>query len=472
MNRLPWQQGCSLLIMTTLLGGCAGFGPAHTPSALLTPTQLSLADSSGIAPGQDWWQSLQDPGLNQLIAAALAHAPSLQLAQDRLQEALATVGLSQSQLGPHLDLNALDDRQRYSATGLLPAPIGGNFYNSYTLSLNASWELDFWGKTRAENRAALGAMQAAAWEARQARLVLTQAVIGQYTALQRQWQQQQVIDTRIQLAGSRIRLIQARVHAGLLSADTVDQATTGMAQLQAQSEALSGDIARSRHALAALSGQAPSALDHLQPATLQNTPTLDQARLGADLLGQRPDIASQRARVESLAQSVTAAQAGFYPNVSLSAFVGVNSLFYSQLFQHDARIVDFQPAFSLPLFHSGQLQANLHQQQSRYDQAVDSYNQTLLDALKNTADALTAQQQASAQLTEARRAVSASQKAADAMTLRLRAGLVNKLEVLDSLDQAQAQKSVQLDAQANARLAWATLNTALGGGVASAQPPR
>ena len=387
VNRQPWQQGFNLLILTTVLSGCAGFGPEHTPASLLTPTQLSLPAAQETAPAQGWWQQLHDPELNKLIDTALNHSPSLQLAEDRLGEARSAVKITKSRMGPQVDLNGVEDRQRLSGTNATePLPIGGNFYNFYTLTLDASWEIDFWGKNRAQTKAALGQMRAATLEAQQARLVLTQAVIGQYTALQRQLQQQQIADARIRIAETRIKLMQARVSAGMLSADTVDQAITALAGLRSQDELIAGDIQRSRHALSALTGQAPSALDALSPALLADTPRLDETALTADLLGRRPDIASQRARVEAMEESVKAARAEFYPNVSLSAFAGVNSTAFSTLFDHSSRIVDVGPAISLPIFHSGQLQGNLRREQSLYDQAVDSYNQAVLDGLKNAAE--------------------------------------------------------------------------------------
>lgn len=465
MNRHPWQQGVSLLVLTSLLSGCAGFGPERTPATLLSAKQLALPAKAGKIPAQNWWAQLSDPKLDQLIDTALNNSPSLRLAQDRLSEARNAVGISESQLGPQVDLNAQRDRQRYSTNGIMPAPIGGNYYNSYTLSLNASWEIDFWGKNHAQIRAALGEVTTAEFEAQQARLVLTQAVIAQYTVLQRQIQQQQINQQRIQLASSRIRLMQARVSAGMLSADNVQQAEMEMASLQTENASIRGDIARARHALAALTGQAPNALDSLEPSNLGETPKMDEALLTADLLGRRPDIASQRARVETMQEKVTVARAEFYPNVSISGLAGANSLNYGTLFDFSSRIIDFTPAISLPIFHSGQLQSNLRTQQSRYDQAVDSYNQSVLDGLKDAADALTGQRQANTQLLQTSHGFTASKKAADAMLLKLRAGMVSKLDVLDSQDTALAQRSNQLEAQAGSRLAWANLNTALGGGL-------
>jgi NodT family efflux transporter outer membrane factor (OMF) lipoprotein len=471
VKRQPWQQGFSLLILTTLLGGCAGFGPEHKSADLLTAEQLALSAKTAHAPAQGWWHQLHDPQLDRLIETALNRSPSLQLVEDRLRDARNAVKLNESQLGPKVDLNAGNVRERFSTNGYMPAPIGGNFYNSYTLALNASWEIDFWGKNQAKVRAALGSVQSAALETQQARLLLTQAVIAQYTEIQHQLQLQKINQQRLQLIGSRISLMQARVSAGLLSADTVEQAKMSQTRLQASNEAIQGDLQRARHALAALTGQAPNALDKLQPATLGDSPRVVDAAVTSDLLGRRPDIASQRALVEAMSENIKAARAEFYPNVSLSGFLGFNSVDLSTLLEHSSRIVEFAPALSLPLFHSGQLQANLKSQQSRYDQAVDLYNQTLLNGLKDAADALSSQQQSRNQLQQARKGFDASKKAADAMLLRLRAGMVSKLDVLDSQDTALAMQGTQLDALASTRISWAKLNTALGGGLATAATP-
>lgn len=472
MNRHTWQQGFGLLILTSLLSGCANFGAEHTPATMLNAQQLSLADSTRRAPEYGWWRALGDSQLDALILRAQDHSPTLQQARHRLAEARSAVGLSESELGPKVSFSAEGDRQRYSHTGLLGAAYGDKYISSYTVALNASWDLDLWGKNRARVQAALGEARAAAFETRQTELVLTQAIVGQYTALQRQLQQQRINRARIALAESRLQLMRARVNAGLISADTVHQVEQGMAGLQAENAAIQADVQRARHALAALTGQAPNALDTLSPAPLRDAPAVEEARVTANLLGQRPDIASQRAQVEALEGNVKAARAEFYPDINISALYGVNSLYYSRLFDYGSRAPYASAAFTLPIFYSGQLQANLRREQARYDQAVDAYNQSVLNGLKEAADALSSQQQAARQLAEARRGFDASRKSADAMQLRLRAGMVSKLDALDSMDNQLAQQSRQLDAQASAQLAWSTLNIALGGGMNAEQARR
>lgn len=469
MNRHTWQPGLGLLVLTSLLSACASFGPEHKPATMLSAQQLSLSDAKSHAPQFGWWRALNDPQLNALIDRALDSSPSMQQARDRLAEARSAVGLADSNLGPQVSFSAETDRQRYSATGLFGALVGNEYISSYSVGLNASWDLDLWGKNRAQVESALGETRAATYQARQTALVLTQSIVSQYTALQRQLQQQDIIHARIALADSRLQLMRARVSAGLLSADTLHQVEQGIAGLKSQDAEIRADVQRARHALAALSGQTPDALNGLVPSPLAAAPKVEEAKITANLLGQRPDIAGERAQVESLSGDVKAAKAEFYPDINISALYGVNTILSSHLFDYSSRVPYASAAFTLPIFSSGKLQSNLRREQSRYDQAVDAYNQSVLNGLKEAADALSTQQQAASQLADAQRGFDASKKTAQAMQLRLRAGMASKLDALDSMDNQLAQQSRQLDAQASAQLAWSSLNIALGGGM-NAEP--
>lgn len=471
LPRPHWQPALGMLLLSGLLAGCATPAPSAAPATPLNAERLALPADKADPVHDNWWQALGDPALDQLIASARRQAPSLKLAAARVREAAALSGLADSRRGPQLDANASLDRERYSANGLLPPPIGGSYQTLYAISLDGGWELDLWGKHRAELDAALGQQRAQALDARQAELLLTQAVASQYTVLQRALEQQQLTTTRLKLADSRLQLLRARVSAGLLSADVLRPLEVLQAQLKQQLSAQQGDAARARHALAALTGQAPNALDALSPAPLGSTPDLDEAALTAALLGQRPDVVAQRERLEAAAHSVKAARAAFYPNVQLSAFIGLSSLDIGQLLQSESRMLGIAPAVTLPIFHSGALRANLSREQARYDEAVESYNQTVLDTLRQAADALSGRDQARQQLADARQAEDSARRASDAGVARLRAGLSNKLDLLGTQDAELVQRAARLDSQAAGQLAFVNLNTVLGGGLlAPAQP--
>lgn len=469
MNKPNWQQTAGVLMLTAMLGGCASFGEEATPARPLTAAQLQLGSNTASQVGHRWWQQLNDPVLDQLIDTAMQQSPSLKAADARLREARSAIGMAQSKDGVQVSADASLDRERYSLYGLFPSPIGGNYYGVYTLSLGASWEIDFWGKNRAAVKAAIGNQQAVALEAQQARLVITQAIIAQYTSLQRLLQQAQLLQAHQQLAQSQLALTQARVSAGLLPGDSLRQAEIRLKQLSQQSSMLADQADHARHALAALTGQPPNALANLTPAALKPAPAMPEAALTLDILSQRPDIVAQRARVEAMNESVKAARAEFYPNVSLSAFAGQSALETSDLFRASSKVVGITPAIHLPIFTAGALQANLASTRARYDIAVENYNQTVLDALRDAADSLSTWQKTASQLSDARQATQLSRKASDSTVLRFKAGLVDKLAVLQAQEADLNQQAGKIDATAANRMAWANLNTALGGGFATSE---
>ncbi|MGC0151356.1 efflux transporter outer membrane subunit [Chromobacterium vaccinii] len=464
MNKKSWPQTAGVLLIGAVLGGCASFGPDTVPDRTLSAEQLQLAASKQQNISADWWRQLNDPTLNQLVEATLKDAPSLKLAAARLRQARAAVGIVESKDGPQLDATANAVDLHYDP---LKPLLHKDYLTAYTAALVGSWEFDFWGKNHAAVSAALGQQQATAYEGEQTRLMLTQAVVAQYTQLQRSQAQAELLAQRLAVAQSRQKLTQARINAGLLPGDNQRGNEVSIEKLLQQQSALDNDIERGRHALSALTGQAPQAQAGLKAGKLETAPAPQLDSLDANLLGRRPDIAAQRARVEAMDSSIKEARAEFYPNVKLTVFAGQSSLEMNQLWKSESTLWGLMPAISLPLFHSGQLQSNLAKQQAGYDMAVQQYNQTVLDALRDAADAVSGWQNSQRQLKQAQAALDSSRKANDSMAARLRAGLVNKLSLLDAQDALLNQQSAYTDAKAASRMAWATLNTALGGGFAT-----
>lgn len=455
----------AVLVAAALVAGCASPGAHRAPPATVDPATLGLTDQAGYAPAAGWWKAAADPVLDRLIDTALAQSPSLRVLDARLAEARAQAGLAESRLGPQVDATASVDRERYSLYGLTPPPLAGNYATLYRTALNASWDLDLWGRRRAELQAALGATQAQSLENAQARLKLVQAVMAQYTALQRQVALRETLLNRQRLAGERVALLAAQARAGVTSPSERRPAEMRAAQLGQQIAANDSDIARSRHALAALTGQPPAALAALKPLPLSVPPTVSEARLSTALLGQRPDIMALRARAEAGRLRAKAARAAFYPDLKLSAFIGLSAQDIGDLLKRDASILGVLPAITLPIFNSGALRSQLSQEEARYAQAIENYNQTVYDALRDTADALSTLRLSADQLREANAAQAAAARSADAARQRQRAGLTNGFAVLDAADLREQGAAQVADALAARRLAWIQLNTQLGGGV-------
>jgi NodT family efflux transporter outer membrane factor (OMF) lipoprotein len=240
---------------------------------------------------------------------------------------------------------------------------------------------------------------------------------------------------------------------------------------QQQIEAAQQQIDAARIAIAALLGKGPDrALSIAKPVLLSAPPPTVPSVLPSELLGHRPDVVAARWRVEAAERGIQASKASFYPTVNLAAMVGLASGGLTNLFGTSALLVQGGPAISLPIFDGGALRNQLAKSDADYDLAVSTYNQTLVSALQEVADALQAARALDAQIAAAREASDAASAAWKLAQTRYRAGLGTQLDVL-----AAQQPLLLLDQQLAAlraqRLnAVVDLDRALGGGLTLESP--
>lgn len=446
------------------LAGCASSGPDVLPLERLAPVQLGLATPASASAPLAGWSLLGDARLTSLIDQALAGQPSLAAARARAARAAALVQRSQADDLPQVGLSADLSRQRYTANGLVPPPVAGQVWNSGTLQIGASWAPDFFGQHAAELASALGQARAAQADAAAAALGLSAQVAHGYVALARLLALREVVE-RQQVQRTRQQdLIRQRVAAGLDTRSEQVQADGVLPDGRAQLEALDEQIRLTRHQLAALAGLGPQALQDLAPRldglVLAELPQT----LGADLLGRRPEVVAARWRIEAAVGDVAAARSQFYPNINIAAFVGLSSLGLDRLLEGDSRQFGVAPALRLPIFEGGRLRAQLKGQQAGLDLSIAQYNSLVLDAVRESADAVTSVQSLQRQLAEQADALVASETALSLARQRQQAGLANHLQVLAAESPVLAQRRLMAELQARAMDARVSLIKALGGG--------
>jgi len=253
---------------------------------------------------------------------------------------------------------------------MIPAPIAGNIYNSGNLQAGLSWSPDFFGKHAADLQAALGQARAAKADSAAAANQLAAQVARSYIALARLIAQKEVAQRTLGQRQSLLNLSEQRTRAGLDSQVELTQAQAGMPDAQTQIEMLGEQITLARRTIAVLCAQAPDAQNALSPrlSVLRIQP-VPQA-LGADLLGRRPDVVAARWRVEAATQGIESARADFYPDVNLTAFVGLNALGLDNLLQGSSRQMGITPALRLPIFDGKRLRAQLRGKQADLDTAI------------------------------------------------------------------------------------------------------
>ncbi len=455
----------SAILLT--LGGCAssaGIAPKLEPIA---PAQAGLAEGAASnAVDAAWWRAFGDPKLDALVERALAGSPGLQLAQARVARAEAAVAGQQATEGVQVNGQLDATRQRFSATSIYPAPLGGSIRTLATAQLGASWEFDFFGRNRAAIEAAVGSQRAAEAEAQAARVLLAANVVHGYVQLGRLQAQREVAERALKQRDETLALIRQRVSAGLDTAVEQRQGEGALPETRQQIEALDEQIALTRHALAALSAQPPAALAGFDAAlrSVQGLPL--PAALPADLLGRRADITAARWRIEAASADARSAKAAFYPNINLTGFVGLSSIGLDRLVKTDSEQYGFGPALRLPIFDAGRLRANLRGRTADIDAAVASYNGAVIDAVHETADQIASLRAIERQQAEQALAQAAAESAYDLALQRYRAGLSTYLTVLNAESSVLAQRRLAVDLKARALDAQASLAKALGGGYA------
>src|SRR5712664_3694497 len=463
-------QFCPLLLsIGFLLVGCASYSGIQGQAHELVPQTLAFhtEDSSGAWPREDWWTMFGDPKLGALVRQALEGNPSLRAAQARVRAAGALADAAGASLYPRLDLDASATRQRISANDIYPPPFGGSWVNQGRIALDFNYEFDFWGKHRAELEAALGDARAVSADAAQARLVLATAVAQTYFQAQTDLAALAVARRTLADRGGLVVLNRLRASRGLEAGIAVRQSDQQIASSRVDVSAAEAAVQLDRHQLAALLGLGPDAPMEVEPALRPYGDALVlPANLPADLLARRPDIAAQRFRVESAAARIGAAKADFFPNLNLAAFAGfgATSLHGLDLFGAGSGVAGVGPALHLPIFDAGRLRANLRGGYGEYDAAVEQYNQTLVDALRQVADQVASVRAVQRQLADQANALAAAEDTYRLTLDRYRAGLTSYLDVLVNEERLLAERVNQVRLQGRSlALAVGTIR-ALGGG--------
>ena len=471
MNALR-RSSVLALAAALFAAGCASTHGLKPESAMRSADDLASAKSLASTevhgdgwPTDAWWEAYADPQLNALERAALAGSPTLEVAAARTRVALAAAGIADASRYPAVNADASITRERYPANSLIPPPYAGEWSTYSALEATLSWELDIWGRNRAAYHAAVGDSRAAAADDYAARLALAAAVAQAYVELSREYAQLDVAQAALHQREQILDLTRQRNAAGLDSRLELRQTETTLPVTREQIAQLEEDIARTRHALAALMGAGPDRGLAIERPTPGTAPALALPTvLPADLIGRRPDVAARRWRAEAAAQRIDVARADFYPNVNLTAVAGFQLLGPGSLLAAPNRELGAGPALSLPLFDAGRRRATLAGRDAEFDIAVNEYNQTLADALREVADTLAAARSISVQRGEQALALGTARDAYDLAVLRYREGVGNYLQVLATETELLRQQSLDADLQARAFSNSVDLARALGGG--------
>ena len=468
----PMKLSLSLSVLalsvSLALAGCASIPPdtQQLPQQDLAKVQLA-ADihlASEGWPAAQWWRQFQDEQLNQLIENALSASPSLEVANARIGSALSAFDAQHAQRGPSIDASANANRQRYSGNGLMPAPIGGNYYNEITVGVQAHYDLDWWGKHKAQIAASLGEVNARRAEYAMAEQMLAAEIARHYFSMQNGWARMDNLHALVQLQQQLVVEKEKRIANGLGVSDDHLSAQTRLSLLQQQIALLETQIVTEREALRALLGADSTALTSLQPKQAQALPHALPGKLGMELLARRPDLQAARWRVQAAMSKIEAAQASFYPDIDLGASFGLDAIKLGKLLQSGSRTLFIGPALSLPLFDSGRLQAQLGGARSERKELIADYNQNVFNVVRDVAQAGAKVQGVENQLRLQQENLRASVAQLRNANARLKQGLADRATQLNAEMTVRGQVDLGMQLQNQRQDAEISLTVALGGG--------
>ncbi|WP_409018053.1 efflux transporter outer membrane subunit [Caballeronia sp. LZ035] len=471
------RKTVSAAVLATILiiSGCASTGNVaprdslKDASTLDVGTAIRQANADAQWPAEQWWRAYQDPQLDQWIERATSGNPTLAMAAARVREAHEAAGIARSDLYPHVDAAMSVARKNWPNNDFYgPGPYADTTTWDDTAGLTLSYNLDLWGRDENNAERALDVAHVRAADARAAQLDLDTNVVRAYIGFSQAFAlldiAQQTLEQQQHIADHARR----RLNGGIGTQLELSQAEAPLPEYERQVDIYQEDIALARHQLAALAGEGPGAGEALtRPALSLATPLPLPSALPAELVGHRPDIVAARWMVAAQARGIDVAKAGFYPNINLAAsltqaFAGGALLSF---LTSKASGYSFGPAISLPIFEGGRLRAQLGAASAQYDEAVDHYNATLVAALKEIADQVVRVHSLDTQLDASGRSVAAARKSYDLANEGYRRGLTDYLNVLVAQTQLLKAQDGQARVRAARLAAYATLTSALGGGL-------
>jgi NodT family efflux transporter outer membrane factor (OMF) lipoprotein len=458
--------------LTLALAGCVSDGGLHPdgtpidPSALKTDHSLGgVAISPAAWPAADWWSGLGDTQLNALIAEALQNNPGLDIADARARAAQAQAGVADAARQPTVNAGASVSGARIPTT-IMPADAGGGHFALAKYGYASfKWGLDLWGGKRAAWQAALGASRAAGIEAQAARIELSANVARAYAQLGYAFTQQDLAKAEHERATAARELTRQRVAAGIDNRIQLKQGDAEVASAEQQMALARRAVESARSSLSVLLGKGPDrGLEIARPQTLHPAQLAVPADLPVELIGHRADLVAARWRVEAASKDIAATKTEFMPNISIGAMAGVISMGGGNPLSLPARFYQIGPSLSLPIFDGGRLRANLAGKDAQYDLAVAQYNQTLVGAVNQIADELSALQSLREQIDAQQRAQDAARQAWQLAQQRYKAGIGSYLEALSVRQQLLTAERATAALQAQQVDLSVQLIQALGGG--------
>jgi NodT family efflux transporter outer membrane factor (OMF) lipoprotein len=453
------------LVLALFATGCTTIGRDHERPAFDMPAGYRAADGWKPAepadhlPRGEWWRTYGDPVLDDLIGRVDHANPDLQSALGSYRQARAAAQQARAGYQPEIGLTAAARRSRGAAIEGRSA----NQSNTTQLGLDASWEADLWGRIGREVEAAGAELAGSAADLASVRLSLHAELVQNYFQLRATDSQRDLYRRSVESFARALELARNRVVAGVATRSDEMQALAQLRAAQAQAVDLDLTRAQLQNAIAVLIGAPPSAFS-LESADWPAAPPATPVGLPSTLLERRPDIAAAERRVAAANARIGVAQAAWFPSLTLNASTGYAGNQFAQWFSASNLVWSFGMSVAQAVYDGGRRDAQIESARAAHDITVAQYRQTVLGALQEVEDNLSALRLLEEEAALRAQALDASREAEALALNRYRAGIASYTEVITAQTTALDNERSLAQLRGRQFSASALLNKAVGGG--------
>lgn len=454
----------ALSLMTLTLAGCM-VGPDYRRPTVETPPAWRVTDKEvRETVNTAWWQQLGDPVLNDLIASAMKENKDLMIATARVDQFAAQYGVVRADLYPQIGAGAQFGQQAVTERSGNSLPSG---YHTVTggqqAVLNATWELDIWGRIRRSSEAARADLLASEEGRRGVILSLVSSVAISYVNLRDLDKQLMLSKQTAESRKGSYELLKLRFEAGIINEMELAQSQSEYEQALATIPQLEKAIALQENGLNVLLGRNPGPIPRGKSIDDLKLPIVP-AGLPSDLLERRPDIKQAEQNLIAANAQIGVAKAAYFPAISLTGIFGVASSDFSDLFTGPARVWQYSAPITAPIFTAGKISSQVKATEAVQQQTLYRYQQTIQTAFREVNDSLADQSLTRQQLAAQKRQVDSLRTYADLARLRFDNGYSSYIEVLDAERSLFNVELTYVQTQGTLYQALINLYKAMGGG--------
>lgn len=421
------------LAFLAILGGCASVGPDYARPVTKAADQWHTPLAAGLSPAADpgvlasWWTTLGDASLSRLVERAVAGNLDLKKARARVRQARAGRSAATADFFPSIDASASGTRA-YSSADTVTDKVN----DLYSAGFDASWEIDIFGGIRRSVEAAGADLDAAREDLRDVLVSLLGEVAVNYIDVRSYQARIAAAEGNIAKQAETYQLTLWRQEAGLGDELAVQEALSNLESTRSQLPDLRSGLEAAQNRIAVLLGEQPGAVHgELKTAAPIPTPPVDVAvGVPADALRRRPDVRRTERELAAQTARVGVATAELYPKFTLTGSIGIEALSLNRLVSTPTRSYGFGPSVSWPIFRGGAIRANIEVQSALQEEALAEYEKTVLTALEEVENVLTAYVEEQRKMESLRLAEEAAGRSAEIALRKYEAGLIDFLAVL------------------------------------------